>query len=117
MKASLDEAREAYEQASPMSRVHAAAPPFFIIHGDRDTLVPVREAREFAALLRQHTRNPVVYAEIPGAQHAFEIFPSLRTTFVIHGVERFLAYIYSQYVTQQRTAAAQVAAPQVMAAG
>lgn len=104
MKASLDEAREAYEQASPMSRVHAEAPPFFIIHGDQDTLVPVREAREFAALLRQNARTPVVYAEIPGAQHAFEIFPSLRTTFVIHGVERFLAYVYSQHLTAQRTA-------------
>jgi acetyl esterase/lipase len=102
MKASLDEAREAYEKASPMSRVHPEAPPFFIIHGDRDTLVPVREAREFSALLRQHTRAPVAYAEIPGAQHAFEIFPSLRTTFVIHGVERFLAYVYSEYLNRQR---------------
>jgi acetyl esterase/lipase len=104
MKASLDEAREAYEKASPMSRVHPEAPPFFVIHGDQDTLVPVREAREFCALLRQHTRNPLVYAEIPGAQHAFEIFASLRTTFVIHGVERFLAYLYSQHVSANRPA-------------
>ena len=58
MKASLDEAREAYEKASPMSRVHPEAPPFFVIHGDSDTLVPVREAREFAALLRQHAAQP-----------------------------------------------------------
>jgi acetyl esterase/lipase len=114
MKASLDEAREAYEKASPMSRVHKEAPPFFIIHGDRDTLVPVREAREFFTLLRQHARAPVVYAEIPGAQHAFEIFPSLRTTFAIHGVERFLAYVYSEYLTAQRAAAP---APQVTVAG
>ena len=114
MKASLDEAREAYEKASPMSRVHPEAPPFFVIHGDQDTLVPVREAREFAALLRQHTRNPVVYAEIPGAQHAFEIFPSLRTTFVIHGVERFLASVYSEYRAALRAAAP---APPVSAAG
>ena len=104
MKASLAEARDAYERASPMSRVHEEAPPFFIIHGDQDTLVPVREAREFAQLLRGHSRNPVVYAEIPGAQHAFEIFPSLRTTFVIHGVERFLAYVYSQHLAAERSA-------------
>src|SRR5262249_25157588 len=31
MKAALDEARDAYEQASPMSRVGAHAPPFFVI--------------------------------------------------------------------------------------
>ena len=107
MKASLDEAREAYEKASPLSRVHPEAPPFFVIHGDRDTLVPVREAREFADLLRKTTSNPVVYAEIPGAQHAFELFPSLRTMFVIHGVERFLAHVYSRYLLEHRNAPAQ----------
>lgn len=98
MKAAKHEAPEAYESASPLSRVHADAPPFFVIHGDKDTLVPVAEARNFCATLRELSRNPVAYAEIPGAQHAFEIFPSLRTTFVIHGVERFLGYVYSQYL-------------------
>lgn len=100
MKASRAEAPQAYEKASPLSRVHVDAPPFFIIHGDLDTLVPVEEARHFAAALRRLSLNPVVYAEIRGAQHAFEIFPSLRTTFVIHGVERFLAYWYSRYLTK-----------------
>lgn len=98
MKASLREAPEAFEKASPLSRVHEAAPPFFVVHGDLDTLVPVREARHFTEAMRRATRNPIVYAEIPGAQHAFEIFPSLRTTFVIHGVERFLAYVYSLHL-------------------
>ena len=45
----------------------------------------------------------VVYAEVPGAQHAFEIFPSLRTTLVVHGVERYLAYVYGEYLAAQRT--------------
>jgi acetyl esterase/lipase len=105
MKAARHEALEAYEKASPISRVHPEAPPFFVIHGDRDTLVPVGEARRFVEMLRQTARQPVVYAEIPGAQHAFEIFPSLRTTFVVHGVERFLAYVYSQYLLSKRPAA------------
>src|SRR6267378_1522545 len=48
MKDSLGEARELYEHASPMSRVHAEAPPFCIIHGDRDILLLVGEARRFA---------------------------------------------------------------------
>lgn len=100
MKASRAEAPEAYEKASPLSRVQAAAPPFFIIHGDMDTLVPVDEARRFADALRRQSTSPVVYAEISGAQHAFEIFPSLRTTFVIHGVERFLAHCYSKYLAK-----------------
>jgi acetyl esterase/lipase len=95
MKASLAEAPEAYERASPMSCVHPGAPPFFVVHGTRDTLVPVEEARRFVHLLRDAAHVPVVYAEIPGAQHAFEIFPSLRTVFVLQGVERFLAWVVS----------------------
>lgn len=98
MKAAVHEAPEAYEKASPVSRVHADAPPFLVIHGDLDTLAPVEEARRFCEALRRVSQAPVLYAEIPGAQHAFELFPSLRTAFVIHGVERFLAYVYSQHL-------------------
>jgi acetyl esterase/lipase len=102
MKAARHESPEAYAKASPMSRVHAEAPPFLIIHGGRDTLVPVEEARRFAATLRTAASRPVAYAEIPEAQHAFEIFPSLRTTLAIHGVERFLAYVYSDYLGRRQ---------------
>ncbi len=110
MKQPLAKGRDAFERASPMSRVHADAPPFFVIHGDRDTLVPVAEARRFTEALRSVIRAPVVYAEIPGAQHAFEIFPSLRTTFVVHGVERFLAWLYSAYLVEHgKTDAARAA--------
>ena len=48
--------------------------------------------------LRAVSRQPVVYAEIPGAQHAFEIFPSLRSALAIDGVERFLFVIYSEHL-------------------
>jgi len=95
MKASPQEDPELYEQASPMSCITADAPPFFVIHGTHDTLVPVEEARRFVKLLREHGRAPVCYVELPGAQHAFEIFPSLRTALVLHGVERFLAWVVS----------------------
>ncbi len=100
MKAPLSDARDAWEKASPMSRVHEEAPPFFVIHGDNDTVVPVEEARHFVEELRRATRAPVAYAEIPGAQHAFEVFPSLRTAFVVHGVERFLATIYAAHLAR-----------------
>jgi len=98
MKASLEEAPEAYEKGSPISRIHAGAPPFLVIHGDRDTLAPVEEARRFCDSFRRNAHGQIAYAEIPGAQHAFEIFPSRRALHVIHGVERFLAYLYSDYL-------------------
>jgi hypothetical protein len=36
----------------------------------------------------------VLYAEMHGAQHAFEIFPSPRAAKVIEGVERFLTTLW-----------------------
>ncbi len=93
IKGSQEEAPEIWEEASPMTRIHADAPPFFIIHGTNDTLVPVDEARQFARMLREVSREPVVYAEIQGAQHAFELFPSLRTSLVLEGVDRFLDWV------------------------
>jgi acetyl esterase/lipase len=100
LKAALHEAPEAYEKASPLSRVHADAPPFLVIHGDCDTLAVVEEARQFCSALQAVSRNPVRYAEIPGAQHAFELFPSLRTALVIQGVERFVNDLHEQYRAQ-----------------
>ncbi len=110
MKAALTDAREAYERASPMSWLGTHAPPFFVIHGDHDTMVPVEEARRFVAMLREAIPGQVVYAEIPGAQHAFEIFPSVRTIFVLQGVERFLAWVYSRYAAGRNRGADEAAA-------
>src|SRR5699024_3532541 len=87
-----DQHRERYLQASPLDRITAAAPPFFVLHGTDDTLVPVGEARQFTEQLRPHSRNPVAYAELSGAQHAFDIFGSIRSTHVIRGIHRFLEY-------------------------
>jgi len=114
MKAAYHEAPEHYEKASPMSRVHADAPPFLVIHGDLDTLATVEEARGFVTALRAVSRNPVAYAEIPGAQHAFELFPSLRSMLVVHGVERFVAYLHSQYAAVSHSLPA-VSTPQAVA--
>jgi acetyl esterase/lipase len=87
----------AFDRASPMSRVRADAPPFLVIHGTRDTLVPIDDARTFVELLRAVSKEPVAFAEIPGAQHAFEVFPSERTAHAIQGVERFLDWVYSRH--------------------
>jgi dipeptidyl aminopeptidase/acylaminoacyl peptidase len=93
MKKRFKDHREAYEKASPLFRVRPDAPPFFIIHGQHDSLVPVGEARHFEQRLRAMSQSPVVYAELPGAQHAFDVFPSIRSAHVVRAVERFLDYV------------------------
>ncbi|MGB2918941.1 MAG: alpha/beta hydrolase, partial [Mycobacterium sp.] len=40
--------REIYADASPSYRLRADAPPFFILHGQDDSIIPVPEGREFA---------------------------------------------------------------------
>ncbi len=85
-----------YRAASPLSRINPDAPPFFVIHGRNDSLVPVAEARAFVDRLRAVSHNPVAYAEIGGAQHAFDIFPSIRSAHVVRGVERFLDWTFTR---------------------
>jgi acetyl esterase/lipase len=97
MQKKLDDDREAFEAASPMHRVRPDAPPFFVIHGSHDSLAPVEEARQFVRRLRRDSRAPVAYAEVPGAQHAFEVFHSLRTRHVVAGVDRFLDCIHARW--------------------
>jgi acetyl esterase/lipase len=96
LKTRLADDREHWEAASPMSRVGPDAPPFFVVHGCNDTIVPVEQAREFAALLRAASRRPVAYAELPRAQHAFDVLPSVRTRHTVQAVERFLAVVRSE---------------------
>lgn len=95
MKAKLAAAAEAYAAASPVLQVCAAAPPFLIFHGDRDSLAPVSAARAFAAALRGACTAPVTYVELPGAQHAFELFPSLRSLAAVQGTRRFCQAIWN----------------------
>lgn len=83
---------EDYRAASPIDLVRPDAAPFLIIHGSNDSLIPVAEAREFTAKLRAVSDSPVVYAEIPGAQHAFDVFPSVRSSQVVQHVARFLEW-------------------------
>jgi len=58
-----------------------------VAHGDQDTFVPVAGARLFVEELRSTSSNPIVYAELPGAQHSFDLFHSLRFETVVDGIE------------------------------
>ncbi len=90
MKASRRDALDRYREASPLDQVHAGAPPFLIVHGASDSVVPVREAHQFVDALRAVSAAPTGYAEIPGANHAFDVLDSMRTHYVISGISRFL---------------------------
>jgi acetyl esterase/lipase len=90
LKETVDEAPNLYRSVSPTHRVTEEAPPFLIFHGDQDSLVPVEDARSFTERLESISQKPVLYVEMPGAEHAFDIFPSVRTARVVECIERFL---------------------------
>lgn len=88
---------EVYEAASPILRITPDAPDFFVIHGELDTLVAVDQARLFTSELRRTSRRSVVYAELPGAQHAFDTFHSIRSAHAVRAVDRYLTWHWNTW--------------------
>lgn len=76
-------------RSSPHDHVHPAAPPMFIAHGDNDTIVLVDDARRFVRHLDAMSAQPVVYAELHGAHHGFDLFRSARCEAVVDAIEVF----------------------------
>jgi acetyl esterase/lipase len=88
-----------FEAISPWHRVGAEAPPFFVIHGSMDTLALVEEARAFVARLREVSRQPVIYAELPRTQHAFDQFLSIRTLYAVRAIARFGEWAHERWLS------------------
>ena len=61
---------------------------------------PSADARAFAERLEQVSENPVLYVELPGSEHAFDLAPSLRTARVVEGIERFLRTVVTPQTTR-----------------
>ena len=99
-----------YGTVLPRERGTADAPPYLVVHGDQDRLVVVDDARRFAAHLRAASSNPVCYAELPGAQHGFDLFRSRRFDSVVDAVEAFAAWAGSRAQAGSAAAASAAAA-------
>ncbi|MFG2564759.1 alpha/beta hydrolase [Streptomyces sp. NPDC048567] len=83
-------------ESSPLGRARPDAPPMLIVHGDLDPLVPADDIREVAEGLRDASESPVVYAELRGGNHAFDLYHSLRFDAVVDAVEAFTAWVRSR---------------------
>jgi acetyl esterase/lipase len=85
---------EVFRNASPIARVRADAPPFLVVHGSGDTVIPVEQARAFAERLRSTSRSTVGYLELPGAHHGFDMTDGCRTQSVATVIGLFLNEIH-----------------------
>lgn len=90
----IDEAPTIFRDASPIARVHSEAPPFLVVHGSGDTVIPVEQARAFVDRLREVSCSPVSYVELPGAGHAFDMTDGARTGAVATAIGLFLDQIH-----------------------
>lgn len=97
VKKRISEHKQTYVDASSIMRVRPDAPPFFVLHGQDDSIIPVQEGREFVEALREVSTSTVAYAEIPHAQHAFDFYGSPRAQYTAQAVERFLSWVHAKH--------------------
>ena len=90
MKANRVAEPQRFADASPVDQVRSDAPPFLIIHGLHDSLVPFAESVAFADALRAVSTRAVDLVLLTGASHAFDAIPSLRTQLMVHRVRSYL---------------------------
>jgi acetyl esterase/lipase len=69
----LGQDKQKCDAVSPVHYVSNESPPFLILHGDRDTLVPFAQSVEFADLLTKADVK-VMLQRVPGAGHGGRAF-------------------------------------------
>lgn len=98
----LSDDEHAWRQASPVHRAGPHAPPFLVVHGSTDTIAGVGQSRRLVRRLREVSRQPVCYAELPHAQHSFDSFPTARTGYTVVAVHRFLQAVHADHLGADR---------------
>lgn len=98
VKKRIAEHKQVFVDASSIMRLRPDAPPFFVLHGQDDSIIPVQEGREFAQALQKVSTSTVAYAEIPHAQHAFDFYyGSPRAHHTAQAVETFLSWVHAKH--------------------
>lgn len=84
---------ELFRKASPLAQVNADAPPFLVVHGAGDSVIPVKQARDFVEALRRTSRALVGYVELPGVGHGFDMTDGPRTGAMARAIGLFLEQV------------------------
>jgi len=88
----MDPATQAADPGAPRR------PPFLVVHGQYDVLIPLSEARWFVQRLRDTSpAAELVYVEMPYAQHGFDVPHSLRAQLTVEALQRYLEFQYSRW--------------------
>ena len=93
MKAEPNDDPALYRLGSPIDLVDTDSPHFLVVHGDFDSVVLADESLYFAQELKAVSSGDVEYLEVPGGQHGFDAFASLRSRAV---AERCVEWLESR---------------------
>ena len=94
VKKRYDRHPDVFRAGSPIARVRGDVPPFLVVHGTADSVIPVAQARAFVERLRATSRSTVCYLELPGAHHGFDMTDGARTASAATVVGLFLGEIH-----------------------
>jgi acetyl esterase/lipase len=96
MRSRLAEDPAPFRAASPIAHVHRDAPPFFVLHGRNDPVIPHTQAQSFVDALRR-VGATVAHAELPNAHHGFDTVATMRSQVVSDAVADFLGITYGRH--------------------
>ena len=91
MRGSYDQKPEEFHAVSPLDHVRSDAPPFLVVHGTHDSLVPIAEAEVFVHAM-EGAGARVELVRVRGAQHGFDAVSS--------NVSRHVAAMVTTWVTE-----------------
>jgi acetyl esterase/lipase len=101
LKVGVTEDPQAWRDASPVWSATPRRPPFLVLHGAVDTLVPPADSRRFAAALQAEGGPPVGHAELPGATHGFDSVASVRGIRTAQAVAFALESLYADTLARE----------------
>jgi acetyl esterase/lipase len=99
MRGSYRDKPDEFHAVSPLDHVKRHAPPFLVIHGTHDSLVPIAEAEVFVEAMEQ-TGAEVDFVRVRGAQHGFDAVSS--------NVSRHVGALVTTWVTELAMANAHI---------
>ncbi len=94
----FSEAPDLWAEASPIHWIDGSEPPFLLIHGTKDTMVPVSQSKNFAAALKK-AKMDVELVLIPEVDHLFITHNQLSSSENVQSLEAmdtFLSKLFEE---------------------
>lgn len=89
---------ECYLKLAPKNWIKQEAPPFLLVQGENDALIPVTETDSFFQSLQTQKKSLSALLRLPLVEHAFDIFPTLTAQCIIPIIARYLIMLHKNHI-------------------